>query len=81
MAFVICLHPGSREKAISCGLEPNSGDRFVLLEDAVLTHDKRDSEFVGKTDAEARGICVDGCELEDGELIDLIFEHSFTFTC
>jgi len=81
MALVICLHPESSVKAISCGMSPDNDDTFVLLEDAVLTHGNEVAASIGQHDAKERGIVIDLPQIGDDELIDLIFDHKFTFIC
>lgn len=81
MALVICIHPGSLERATAFGMSPNRGDCFVLLEDATLTNPEEPEVRRGKLDLSERG-STDGTHIiDDGELVRLIFEHNTTFIC
>jgi len=81
MALVICLHPDSMQKAVSCGMSSDAGDIFILLEDAALTCGEEVAVSIGQHDAKERGLEIDTPPYNDNELIELIFNHKFTFTC
>ncbi len=80
MALVLCLHPHSPRTALACGLAPAQGDLFICLEDGVLA-DPPQGARLSAPDRDARGGPADPPGLQDEELLDLIFEHPFTFIC